>query len=137
MLWPRKWSLMKTQTRILDNRLYYTRKIELHSRGKKSRTVGITPILICGIWWPPHPTGMCGTRPFLWAWAKGRSPHAPSISKNAYGPIGIHLIRGASGTGKSLGEGPLRPKEISRYRDTLGQIHPADNMASRSATRQL
>ena len=47
MLWPRKGSLMKTQTRILDNRLYYTRKIELHRKGKKSRTVWITPILIC------------------------------------------------------------------------------------------
>ena len=38
---------MKTQTRILDNRLYYTRKIALHRKGKKSRTVRITPILIC------------------------------------------------------------------------------------------
>ena len=38
---------MKTQTRILDNRLYYTRKIELHRKGKKSRTVRIIPILIC------------------------------------------------------------------------------------------
>ena len=47
MLWPRKGSLMKTQTRILDNRLYYTRKIELHRKGKKSRTDQITPILIC------------------------------------------------------------------------------------------
>ena len=47
LLWPRKGSLMKTQTRILDNRLYYTRKIELHRKGKKSRTVRITPILIC------------------------------------------------------------------------------------------
>ena len=37
---------MKTQTRILDNRLYYTRKIELHRKGKKSRTVRIIPILI-------------------------------------------------------------------------------------------
>ena len=44
LLWPRKGSLMKTQTRILDNRLYYTRKIELHRKGKKSRTVRI---LIC------------------------------------------------------------------------------------------
>ena len=26
---------MKTQTWILDNRLYYTRKIELHRNGKK------------------------------------------------------------------------------------------------------
>ena len=47
MLWPRKGSLIKTQTRILDNRLYYTRKIELHRKGKKSRTVRITPVLIC------------------------------------------------------------------------------------------
>ena len=38
---------MKTQTRILDNRSYYTGKIELHRKGKKSRTVRITPILIC------------------------------------------------------------------------------------------
>ena len=38
---------MKTQTRILDNRLYYTRKMELHRKGKKSRTVRITPIFIC------------------------------------------------------------------------------------------
>ena len=47
VLWPRKGSLMKTQTQILDNRLYYTRKIELHRKGKKSRTVRITPIVIC------------------------------------------------------------------------------------------
>ena len=47
VLWPRKGSLMKTQTRILDNWLYYTRKIELHRKCKKSRTVRITPILIC------------------------------------------------------------------------------------------
>ena len=46
MLWLRKVSLMKIQIRILDNRLYYTRKIELHRKGKKSRTVRITPILI-------------------------------------------------------------------------------------------
>ena len=47
VLWPLKGSLMKTQTRILDNRLYYTRKIELHRKGKKSHTVRITPVLIC------------------------------------------------------------------------------------------
>ena len=47
MLWPRKGSLMKTQTQILDNWLYYTRKIELHRKGKKSRTVRISPIVIC------------------------------------------------------------------------------------------
>ncbi len=39
--------------------------------------------------------------------------------------------------GKNLGEGPLTPKEISRYRDTLGQICAADNTAGRSSTRQL
>ena len=38
---------MKTKTRILDNRLHYTRKIELHRKGKKSRIVQIPPILIC------------------------------------------------------------------------------------------
>ena len=98
---PRKGSLIKTQTRILNNRLYYTRKIDLHRKGKKSRTVRITPILICGIWWPSHLTGMCGTSPFLW-WvrAQGRSPHAPGISKIANGPVGIPLIRGASGVGR-------------------------------------
>ena len=40
MLWPQKGSLMKAQTQILHNRLYYTKKIELH---RKSRTVRITP----------------------------------------------------------------------------------------------
>ena len=46
MLWPWKGSLLKTQTQILDNRLYYTRKIELHRKGKKSCTVRITLIMI-------------------------------------------------------------------------------------------
>ena len=44
---PGKGSLMKTQTRIFDNSLYYTRKIELHKKDKKSCTVRITPIVIC------------------------------------------------------------------------------------------
>ena len=38
---------------------------------------------------------------------------------------------------KAWGEGPLRPKEISRYQDTLSQIHAADNTAGRSATWHL
>ena len=38
---------MKMQTRKLANRLYYTRKIELHRKAKKSHTVRITPIVIC------------------------------------------------------------------------------------------
>ena len=46
VLWPRKGSLMKTQTWIFDNRLYYTRKIELQGKGKKSCTFRITSILI-------------------------------------------------------------------------------------------
>ena len=86
LLWLRKGSLTKSQTRILD-RLFYTRKIDLHRKGKKSRTVRITPIVNCGISWPPHPTGKCGTRPFLW-WvrAQGRSPHAPGISQKCLRP---------------------------------------------------
>ena len=32
---------------LLPNRLYYTRKIELQRKGKMSRTVRITPIVIC------------------------------------------------------------------------------------------
>ena len=46
MLWLRKGSPMKMQTLILNNSLYYIRKIELHRKGKKSRTVRITMILI-------------------------------------------------------------------------------------------
>ena len=38
---------MKTQTQVLDNGLYYRRKIELHRKGKESCTVRITPIVIC------------------------------------------------------------------------------------------
>ena len=37
---------------------------------------------------------------FRWVRAKGRSPHASGIPKNAYGPVGILLIRGASGAGR-------------------------------------
>ena len=81
---------------------------------------------------------------FRWVWAQGWSPDAFGISKNAYGPVGIPLIRGAQAPGnkplegsKSLGEGPLGPKEISRCRDTLGQIRAAVKTAGQSATRQL
>ena len=106
------------------------------------------PILICGICCSPHLTGKCGTRPFFrWVQVQDRSPHTPGIPKNAKGPVGIPLIRGASGAGqwtqptpeggKSLGDGPLRPKEISKYQDTLGQIRAVDNTAGRSATRHL
>ena len=66
---------------------------------------------------------------FRWVRVQGQSPHASSIPKKAYDPIGIPLIRGTSGARryppplkgiKAWREGPLRPKEISRYQDTLG-----------------
>ena len=138
---------MKTQTRILDNRLYYTRKIELHRKGKKSRTVRITPILICGIWWPPHPTGMSGTRPFYGGSERRAVANMrPAFTKMPTAPLAFLLLGAPQAPGdepnhpkrvKASEEGPLRPKEISRYRDTLGQIRAADNTAGRSATRQL
>ncbi len=76
---------------------------------------------------------------------QGRSPHAPGIPKNAYGPVGIPLIGAPQAPDdeppskgvKALGEGTLGRKEISRYGDTLGQIRAADNTAGRSATRHL
>ena len=109
---------------------------------------GVRPILICSIWCTPYLTGMYGTRPFLGGTGRRAVAHTrPDFAKNALGPVGIPLVRGASGAGqwtqpprkgvKAWGEGPLRPKEISRYRDTLGQIHAADNTAGRSATRHL
>ena len=55
----------------------------------------------CSICCTPHQTGKCGTRPFFrWVRAPGRCPYAPGIPKNAYGPVGILLIRGTSGTGR-------------------------------------
>ncbi len=48
-LCPWKGSLMKMHVWRLDSRLYYTRKIELRRKGKKSRTVRIIEIVICGI----------------------------------------------------------------------------------------
>ena len=59
---------------------------------------------------------------FWWVWHRAVAHTRPAFPRNAYGPVGIPLIRGASGAGrliqllskggKSLGEGPLRPKEI-------------------------
>ena len=109
VLWPRKGSLMKTQTRILDNRLYYTRNVELHRKGKKSRTVRITPILICGICCSLHITGMCGTRPFLGGSDRRAGAHTrPAYPKIPTAPSAFPLL-GAPGddppeSGKSLGE---------------------------------
>ena len=119
---------------ILDNRLYYTRKTELHWKGKKSRTVRITPILICGIRFPLHPTGICGTRPFLVGPSAGPEPtRTRHFQKMPTAPSAFPLLgtpqapcnNSPKGV-KAWGQGPLRPKEISRYRDTLGQICAAD-----------
>ena len=146
MLWPRKGLLMKTQTRILDNRLYYTRKIELHRKGEKSRTFRMTPILICGICCSPHLTGKCATRPFFFGGSvlRAEAHTRPVFPKMPTAPSVFPLLREpqapgdeAPEVGKSLGGRPLRPKEISRYRDTLGKIRAADNTVSRSATRHL
>ena len=108
MLWPRKGSLMKTQTRILDNRLYYSRKIELHRKGKKSRTIRITPILICGIWWPPHPTSMCGTRPFFGESRRRAVAHThPAFQKMLTAPSTFPIL----GAPQASGDEPL-PKGV-------------------------
>ena len=54
--------------------------------------------LSCGICCTPHQTGKCGTNLFFWwVWAQGWSPDVPGMAKNTYGPVGIRLIRGASG----------------------------------------
>ena len=52
-----------------------------------------------------------------------------AFSKNAYGPVGIPSLgvpQAINPTSpkvvKAWGEGPLKPKEIPRHRDTLGQI---------------
>ena len=37
---------------------------------------------------------------FWWVRAQSRSPLAPGIFQNAFGPVGIPLIRGASGAGR-------------------------------------
>ena len=138
---------MKTQTRILYNRLYYTKKIELHRKGKKSRTVRITPILICGIRCSPHLTGKCAKGLFLGgSWRRAGAHTRPAFPKmptspSAFPLLGARQVPGNEPTSqkgvKAWEEGSLRPKEISRYRDTFGQICAANNTASRSATRRL
>ena len=49
-----------------------------------------------GICWPPHLTGKCGRRPFYGGSGRRAVAHTrPAFPKNAYGPLGIPLIRGA------------------------------------------
>ena len=76
---------------------------------------------------------------FRWVRAQGRSSHAPGISKKylrprRHSPYKGRLRRRAINPTspkrvKAWGEGPLRLKEISRNRDTLGQIRAPDNTA--------
>ena len=57
--------------------------------------------LICGIWCTPHLTGMYGTRPFLGGTGRRAVAHTrPEFAKNALGPVGIPLVRGALGAGQ-------------------------------------
>ena len=59
------------------------------------------PIRSCGICYSPHLTSKCGTRPFLGGTGRRAVAHThPAFPKNAYGPFGIPLIRGASGAGR-------------------------------------
>ena len=61
---------------------------------------------------------------FLW-WVrtKGRSPHVPGISQKCLGRLRRRAMNPTSPKGvKAWGEGPLRPKEPPKHRDTLGQI---------------
>ena len=102
--------------------------------------------LDCGICCTPHLTSICGTRPFFGGSGRRAVAHTrPAFPKNASGPVGIPLIRGASGAGWSTqpkgviawGEDALRPKEIIQLPRHTGQIRPAASTAGRSATRQL
>ena len=84
---------------------------------------------------------------FGWDRAQGRSPHTPGVCQKCprprrhspcYGRLTHRAMNPTPSKGvKAWGGRPLRPKEISRYRDTLGQIRAADNTAGRSATRHL
>ena len=83
---------------------------------------------------------------FWWVQAQGRSPHAPGMAKNTFGPVGIPLISGTSGARqyppppkgvKARGDSPLRLEEISGCQDTCDQISTAASTAGRSTTQQL
>ena len=106
--------------------------------------------ILCGIWWPPHPTGMCGTRPFFLVGvrAQRRGPHAPGISKNAYGPIGISFIRAPQAPGdektppergnRLLGKAPWgRRKSPGTETHSARSVPQITRPADRSATRHL
>ena len=112
-----------------------------------SSPVNTTVIRYCGICCSPHLTGKCGTRPSLGGSVRRAVAHTrPAFPKIPSAPSAFPLLGAPQAPGdqpnppeggKSLGEGPLRPEEISRCRDTLGWIRAAVNTADRSATRQL
>ena len=81
-----------------------------------------------------------GTRPFLrWARSQGRSPHASGKAINTFGPVGIPPFGAPQAPGNkpnpteggiSLGDGPLRPEEISS-----AEAHPAEPPRGKTAYR--
>ena len=83
------------------------------------------------IWCTPHLTGKCGTRPFFGGSRHRAVAHTrPTFPKNAYGPVGISFIRGASGAGQltqpSLGEWKPEGKAPWGRRKSPGtETHPA------------
>ena len=96
-----------------------------------------------GICWPPHLTGKYGTRPFFrWDRAQGRSPHAPGVPKNAYGPFGIPQAPGDKPNlpegSKSLGGRP--PEAVGNTPQAPRHTRPdprPDSTAGQSATQHL
>ena len=128
--------------------IYIEREIERDRKNwEREREATFYPSRLCGIWCPTHPTAMCGTRLFFGGCGHRAGAHTrPAFPKMLTAPSASPLLGAPQAPGnksdppkgvKSCGEGPLRPKEISRYRDTLGQIRAADNTVGRSATRQL
>ena len=73
-----------------------------------------------------------------WVWSQGRSPHASGKAKNTFHPVGIPLFgapqapdnKSTPEVGRSLGDGPLRPEEISS-----AEAHPAEPPRGKTAYR--
>ena len=73
---------------------------------------------------------------------RARPNTCPAFPKMPTAPSAFHLLGAPQTSGnnpprKPGGKAPLRPKEVSRCRDTLGRIRAAVNTADRGATRQL
>ena len=85
------------------------------------------------------PTHEYGTRPFLrWVRSQGQSPHASGKVKNTFDPVGIPLLGAPQAPGnkptprggKSQGDGPLSPEELSS-----AEAHPAEPPRGMTAYR--